>query len=327
MKVSFIIPVYKVEDYLLQCVNSLTCQTYNNIEIILVDDGSPDGCPALCDYLATEDNRIRVIHKDNGGLSDARNEGLKASSGDYVIFVDSDDFWDNNNCLNQLVTELEDDEELDFLCYNFKKYYESTNKTIFAPSYSRFTLATRDKSECLYSLAKQGIFPISACTKIIRRSFLIDNNLYFINGLISEDIPWFIDLISSSKKCRFVNIYAYNYRQNVTGSITNSFSEKKFNDRISIIKSESAKVENRDLTYKGKQGLYFFLAYEYTQFINSINRFEGSRQKEVIEDLAKYKWLLKYSINYKVAIPRFVCGLVGLRNTARLVNVFNKVRL
>ena len=77
MKITFILPVYKVEAYLRECVESLTCQTYKDFEIILVDDDSPDGCPALCDQLTTEDFRIKVLHKSNGGLSDARNAGLK----------------------------------------------------------------------------------------------------------------------------------------------------------------------------------------------------------------------------------------------------------
>lgn len=326
MKISFIVPVYKVEAYLRQCVESLTSQTYKDIEIILVDDGSPDGCPALCDQFASEDKRIRVIHKENGGLSDARNVGLNAAIGDYIVFVDSDDWWNDANCLQQLVAELEKTPDIDFLGYNFKKQFEDTGKTVFAPAYSEATLSASDRSVCLYTLAKQGVFPISACTKLMRREFLTENHLFFIKGLISEDIPWFIDLISASKECRFVNMYVYNYRQERTGSITNSFSEKKFNDRIGIIKSESAKVIGRDLTEKGKKGLYFFLAYEYTQFINGINRFEGTKQKEVIDDLNKYQWLLKYSLNYKVAIPRIVCGLFGLHNTARLVSIFNKIR-
>lgn len=90
--ISIIVPIYKVEDYLERCVKSLLMQTYENIEILLVDDGSPDRCPQMCDAFQKEDNRIRVIHKKNGGLSDARNYGYKASTGDYICFVDSDDF-------------------------------------------------------------------------------------------------------------------------------------------------------------------------------------------------------------------------------------------
>ena len=103
MKVSFILPVYNVEKYLYECVESILAQTYCDFEILLVDDGSPDNCPALCDEWARVDNRIKALHKPNGGLSDARNYGLDHAQGDYVIFVDSDDFWVNKDCLENLI--------------------------------------------------------------------------------------------------------------------------------------------------------------------------------------------------------------------------------
>lgn len=89
--VSVIVPIYKVEKYLLRCVKSIQQQTYSELEIILVDDGSPDSCPQICDELAAQDTRIKVIHKANGGLSDARNVGIRSSTGEYLVFVDSDD--------------------------------------------------------------------------------------------------------------------------------------------------------------------------------------------------------------------------------------------
>ena len=90
--ISVIIPIYNVEAYLDECVQSILSQTHKQLEIILVDDGSPDGCPAMCDAWAEKDSRIRVIHKENGGLSDARNVGIDAATGDYIAFVDSDDW-------------------------------------------------------------------------------------------------------------------------------------------------------------------------------------------------------------------------------------------
>ena len=93
--ISVIIPIYKVEDLLERCVNSVINQTYNNLQIILVDDGSPDNCPKLCDDFAKKDNRILVIHKENGGLSDARNYGIEKAKGKYITFIDSDDYIDD----------------------------------------------------------------------------------------------------------------------------------------------------------------------------------------------------------------------------------------
>jgi glycosyltransferase involved in cell wall biosynthesis len=113
MLISFIVPVYNVYKYVRRCVESLTAQTYSDIEVILVDDGSTDGSSGLCDRLSEEDRRIRVIHKENGGLSDARNTGLRDARGEYVVFVDSDDFWPNDASLSYLVDTVQKEESLD----------------------------------------------------------------------------------------------------------------------------------------------------------------------------------------------------------------------
>lgn len=100
--ISVIVPIYNVEQYLERCVNSITSQTYKNLEIILVDDGSPDNCPAICDNLAKLDNRIKVFHKSNGGLMAAWIDGVKISNGEFISFVDSDD-WVENNYIEHLL--------------------------------------------------------------------------------------------------------------------------------------------------------------------------------------------------------------------------------
>ena len=104
--VSVIVPVYKVPEYLKRCVDSIRNQTYTDLEIILVDDGSPDECPAMCDAMAKEDKRIIVIHQKNGGLSAARNEGLNKSSGEYIIYIDSDDYI-KNDMIEKLLSAAE----------------------------------------------------------------------------------------------------------------------------------------------------------------------------------------------------------------------------
>lgn len=129
-KISFIVPVYKVEKYLNQCVDSLLCQTFKDFEVILVDDGSPDGSPAICDSYAEKDERVRVLHKENGGLSDARNVGIMMAKGEYIIFVDSDDFWINEHCLEDIVNS-ENFDEFDMLGFN-GSYYFPNNDTYSA---------------------------------------------------------------------------------------------------------------------------------------------------------------------------------------------------
>ena len=128
MKVSFILPVYKVEKYLDECVESIVSQTYRDIEVVLVDDGSPDNCPVLCDQWAKKDHRVKVVHKPNGGLSDAINAGFDNATGDYVIFVDSDDFWVSNTALQDLMAVISTYPECDFISFN-RSYYYSDNNT------------------------------------------------------------------------------------------------------------------------------------------------------------------------------------------------------
>lgn len=104
--ISVIVPIYNVQQYLPECIDSILAQTYKNLEIILVDDGSPDSCPQICDDYAKRDDRIKVIHKPNGGLSDARNHGIRSATGEYLLFIDSDDFYDDRDGIWQLVNIL-----------------------------------------------------------------------------------------------------------------------------------------------------------------------------------------------------------------------------
>ena len=124
--VSIIVPIYKVEPYLRRCLDSIVNQTYTNLEIILVDDGSPDGCPQICDMYAAKDNRIVVIHKNNGGLSDARNAGLNICKGIYISFVDSDD-WVGRDYIKILVNNAKK-EQADIVIEKFIKTNSEGNQ-------------------------------------------------------------------------------------------------------------------------------------------------------------------------------------------------------
>ena len=105
---SIIVPVYKAEKYISECVDSVLAQTFEDFELILADDGSPDRCPEICDEYAKKDSRIKVIHKNNGGASSARNSGIDAACGEYIIFLDSDDYWEGNYTLQRLAEKSKD---------------------------------------------------------------------------------------------------------------------------------------------------------------------------------------------------------------------------
>lgn len=322
MKVSFIIPIYKVEQYLVECVSSITEQSYRDIEVILVNDGSPDNSPVLCDKLAEDDDRIVVIHKVNGGLSDARNIGLQRATGDYVVFVDGDDFWRGKNDLEKIMDEVKLHSNCDFIGYNCAYYYPDSNT--FKPwiRYNDILAKDTNKNTALMELVKSGTFPMSACLKIIKREFLLNNELFFVKGQLAEDIPWFINLLDKSDNCCFVNLYIYAYRQNVTGSITNTGGEKSFNNLFHIFKTELEKIEKRSFNEEAKAAIKSFLAYEYSILLTykCIN-------KESYKELLGYKDILKYTMNPKVKMVSRINRLLGIRITRKVLMAYQSYRL
>lgn len=321
MKVTFIIPVYKVEQYLRQCVESIASQTYKNIEIILVDDGSPDGCPALCDKLAAEDERIKVIHKPNGGLSDARNTGLQVAMGDYVVFIDGDDFWRNADDLAKLVEVAKKNPAADFIGFNCEYYYpesETYNKWV---AYDVALDETVDKNMATCALVSSGTFPMSACLKLLKLEFLMVNELFFVKGQIAEDIPWFINVLDKCSNCCFVNQYVYAYRQNVNGSITNSSGDKSLKSLFNIFKTELAAIDSRSFSDEAKAAIKSFLAYEYSILLT----YKG-KSKKVRKELYQYKDVLQYTMNPKVRVVSKVYRLFGIRITEWVLDVYQMKR-
>lgn len=326
MKISFILPVYKVEAYLRECVESLTCQTYKDFEIILVDDGSPDECPALCDQLAIEDTRIKVLHKPNGGLSDARNAGLKIAEGGYIVFLDSDDFWLGHDSLERMVYLIKQYPECKFYGFNCQYYYPDSNTYTKWVQYTDEVLSPISGSSAMVSLVKSGTFPMSACLKMIDRQWLIDNQISFKVGQIAEDIPWFINLLDKCGKCMFVNNYIYAYRQNRVGSITATGGERSFNNLLDIVKTELELIDRRSFTPKAKDALRSFLAYEVSIMISATCGLPKEKQLGARKELKKLCWLLMFTQNPKVCMVSRVYKLFGYAVTERVLRVYDWYR-
>ncbi len=182
--ITVIVPVYRVEQYLKRCVDSVVNQTYKNLEIILVDDGSPDSCGAMCEEFAAQDNRIRVIHKENGGLSSARNAGLDVMTGEYVGFVDSDDWieLDMYERLYGLLTENNAQIAAGGIqCDHFDGTYH-----FFNPEYPRSTaVEIYSKVQAIKELIIAHKITNSACDKLFKKE--IFSNMRFKEGIVNED--------------------------------------------------------------------------------------------------------------------------------------------
>lgn len=317
--VSVIIPVYNTEKYLNQCVQSILSQTYNNTELILVNDGSTDMSPLICDSIASSDNRVRVIHKNNSGLSDARNKGLLFAKGKYIIYLDSDDFWTSNDSLRILVSRIEQS-EFDFMCFNCSYFYSGVNRYKAWKPFDEELLGGIDKKLAIINLVRSGTFPMSACLKIINRSFLIDNQIFFKKGIFSEDIPWFLELISKSISFGFINLYIYAYRKGVNTSITSTFSETKYNDLRNIVEEGLENLKKDPYPDEVRNALISFFAYEYCILLGLASLFD-SRKKKIME-LKQYVWLLSYHQCPKVLKVYFIYRTFGIYVTSYFLKVY-----
>lgn len=220
-KLSIIIPVYNVEKYLDKCLQSVMNQTLQDIEIILVDDQSPDNCPQMCDEYAKQDTRIKVVHKKNGGLGFARNSGLEIATGEYVTFLDSDDFVDLHTY--EHLYNLAKSNAIDALYYKFRRFTDEVevvpseptcNVTLYKDAAVKELMLDMIASEP--SAKVDHKIQCSACTAMYRMSIIKDNNVRFHSEreLISEDVIFNLDFLKYAKSAAYNNGEYYHYRVN-----------------------------------------------------------------------------------------------------------------
>ena len=216
--VSVIVPIFKVEQFLTRCIESILSQTYQNTEIILVDDGSPDQCPEICDTYARMDSRIQVIHKENGGLSDARNAGIEKAKGDYLCFVDSDDYIEPT-MLEQMVAEAKKN-GVKLVIANFKAVDENGYQ-VFESEQSPIHNGVFTAEELLPKLyQKLGWYYIVAWNKLYHRSLF--DKIRFPVGKIHEDEYIVAQMMWKARKIVCIDSEEYIYIYQRKGSIMNS---------------------------------------------------------------------------------------------------------
>lgn len=285
---SIIIPAYNIRDYIVQCVKSVTSQKNHDsfsYEILLVDDGSTDGTSELCDDLALSFSSVKVIHKSNGGLSSARNEGIRNATGDYIFFLDGDDFWSDQNFLSGAFEILKNN-RVDFLLYAYSLYYDEYIKPITYSSVGCFNNFQDD----VKSLVMKRIYSPSACTKCIRADLFRDNRLFFPEGMLSEDNLWSANLIKIAKTYHIYNNSQYMYRQNRVNSITSVIKEKNVLDVLRSIDLGISDIDTYDVNVKSALYIYFYIAY--LSILPSVYRYKNNH--EILVLLEKFEYLSKY---------------------------------
>lgn len=321
-KVSIIVPIYNVEKYLDRCMESLLNQTLKDIEIIMVDDGSPDNCPKMCDEYAKKDSRVKVIHKKNAGLGYARNSGLDIAVGEYVAFVDSDDYVDLN--AYEVLYNSAIDYNADTVFAGFKTETTPGNWVIENETDSVRVLS--QKESYLYMLNMVANLPgikeeratsMSVWHSIYKKSIIDKFNLRFYSEreIVCEDIPFQVDFFSKCNKTVLSPVAFYHYCLNDT-SLTASFKPEKFYCNIKLRSLLLSKLGNStDALLRVNR---FFVGYtraHMTQLVSSNRDNKYTLLKKMVDDPIwkevkesyKTKYLpLSRAVMYWLTIHRYV---------------------
>ena len=275
--ISVIIPVYNVEKYVRKSINSILEQTYKNYEIILIDDGSTDRSGKICDEYAYKYGNIKVYHQNNSGLSKARNTGIEKSKGNYICFLDSDD-WYSNNALEEYVS-LIINYKADISIINVFNTFDE--KTIYLPKNTKFTY---NKSEAMTQLFKNFSVFGSACNKLYKRE--IFNNIRFPNGQCWEDMYISLDVLMNISKIAYSKNACLYYRHREESITMSKFSRKNLDEyyAISHVSQSIRKVNRIDLWYKNNSRCLNYLMRTYIKLEDS----ELTDKKELMTEY-KYK--------------------------------------
>ena len=222
VKVSVIIPVYKTEQYLSRCIESVMKQTYSNLEIILIDDGSPDRCPEMCDSFGARDQRIKVIHKQNGGLSDARNAGIEATTGDYLMFIDSDDYISVD--MVRLLLHAACKEHAEVVACGYYITQENGQSSYFPKpkSYEAFT----PERAIADAFSSPSYCEISACNKMFSARLFKDLDMRFPVGKLHEDTFMIYQILFHASKTVFIDKPLYYYVQTSNSIMRSEFDKR-----------------------------------------------------------------------------------------------------
>ncbi len=285
--ISIIVPVYKVEEFLDRCVNSLVNQTYRNLEIILVDDGSPDNCPILCDNWAKKDDRIKVLHKVNGGLSDARNHGLEIATGEYILYVDSDDYIDLDTC-SRFVSRL-GYYKADIVVGGALKEIDGKSENM---THSLSESKIYNSKDYIMKSVLKGEFFAPAWLNLYKKSFLNENHLFYKFNRFFEDSQILPRMFLKANSIIIMNKPFYHYIIRENSIMTSTKNEKKMLDSLENMKEwkilfdDISDIELRDT-------LYGFLVKYYLHEcrIYKINDWKI--------DNVDFHFSMKYALNFK----------------------------
>lgn len=249
---SVIVPIYKVEKYLNKCIDSILKQTFQDFELILVDDGSPDKCPKICDEYAKKDKRVRVIHKENAGLVAARNTGIKEAKGDYICYVDGDD-WISENLLQIVWSKAVSKYDVEMVVYSAVRQFTDTQeqipKSVPEGLYNKDKLRSDVYPYMMYDSRKPFctglIFPV-AWNKIFKRDFLLNHYCQEERIRMGEDNAFVFECLYAAENVFFCDDILYIYNQLNVESMVHSYDPNRFDNNKLLTDYIERRIGKRD---------------------------------------------------------------------------------
>lgn len=326
--ISLIIPVYKVEKYIRQCIDSVINQNVFDLEIILIDDGSPDNSGAICDEYSNKYKNIRVIHKRNGGASSARNAGIRIAKGSYFMFMDSDDWWNPDVNFLEILNYVKKNSNVDMFLLNSMDYYE--NQGFFTRNdHNNFgSLCNNSIEEYYQSLINSGNFEVSACTKIIKSSTVIEKKLFFKEGSTGEDNEWMMRVLRVIDSVDVINKELYICRCDRLESITHTISRKNILDMLLIVKDSidyyNSTKDKRINKLKDKE--LSFASYLWFTSLGLTHQLNREDKMFLKSHFNFTKEVCQYSNSKKTKICNYIYKVFGYRITIWLLGNFIKYK-
>jgi glycosyltransferase involved in cell wall biosynthesis len=296
-------------------------QTYQDVEIILVDDGSSDNSGLLCNQLAEKDPRIRVIHQENQGLSGARNTGIRQAQGDFLIFMDSDDEWLLDDGLEVLSKYC--DVTIDMVTFKMVHIWNQTRYERMA-DYDVETIShLKDAQDVFTHLVQSQQLRVSACVVLVSRKILIDNNIFFPHGLISEDVFWTLNLWQQIRNVKVVNLnfYGYHHRES---SITTSPSVRVDRSYDTIFTHWSEQCQQGCIN---SAAIRAFMANLWVSRGYNYHRLQTAERPEAFSILKRHAGLLHYAATPKSHRVAKMVQMLGIRNTLIVLGWYWQLRI
>jgi len=321
---SIIIPVYNVEDYLSQCIDSVLNQSFRDYEIILVDDGSTDRCPALCDEYAAVEERIMIVHKENVGASGARNSGADAASGKYLLFIDSDDYIEKDS-LEKIAQYLIIDGDCDVIFLNSIGFLKDGSYTDFGYTYNKDMVYKKSRNEVLEYFISISQFPVAPFTKLIRRQFIMDKNISFTEGLdCCNDLDHMIGLIIAAESFNCFDFPFYYYRCFREGSLSTGRHDKLFRSLLFIF--EKWDTLSKKECVECASVIHRILAFEYCPLLWHYYNLNKKEKPVYKNSIKKFAFLMSLSNDKRIILTNIVYKIFGLSIVSCLINYYYIVK-